>query len=193
MKRIAFFAFNKINREVKMENKYLMNSKIYVKPKPASFIFRILLNICLAVYLLASIVMILFEGVSIGIVGGICLAVFIVLSYNQRPSARAHYEMVQAEIGIEPDMVTIIYRQISSLKGGDAVYKIPAGQLNSIEFSDQLCCIHFIGSVTVTYAGSNSRSENKSDCYFYVEKGYEKEILSELTRVCGKDIIYRDR
>ena len=47
MKRIAFFAFNKINREVKMENKYLMNSKIYVKPKPASFIFRILLNIFL--------------------------------------------------------------------------------------------------------------------------------------------------
>lgn len=54
-----------------MENTYLINSKLYVKPKPASFIFRILLNIFLAVYLLASIVMILFEGVSIGIVGGI--------------------------------------------------------------------------------------------------------------------------
>lgn len=176
-----------------MENTYLMNSKLYVKPKPASFIFRILLDICLVVYLLASIVMILFEGISIGIVGGICLVVFIVLAYNRRPSARAHYEMVQAEIGIEPDMVTIIYRQISSLKGGDAVYKIPTGQLNSIEFSDQLCCIHFIGSAEVTYTGSNPRSENKSDCYFYVEKGYEKEILSELTRACGKDIIYRDR
>ena len=158
-----------------MENTYLINSKLYVKPKPASFIFRILLNIFLAVYLLASIVMILFEGVSIGIVGGICLVVFIVLTYNQRPSARAHYEIVQAEIGIEPDVVTIIYRQISSLNGGNAVYKIPTGQLNSIEFSDQLCCIHFIGSVTVTYTGSNLRSENKSGCYFYVEKGYEKE------------------
>ncbi len=104
------------------------------------------------------------------------------LTYNQRPSARAHYEIVQAEIGIEPDVVTIIYRQISSLNGGNAVYKIPTGQLNSIEFSDQLCCIHFIGLVTVTYTGSNLRSENKSGCYFYVEKGYEKEILSELTR-----------
>ena len=176
-----------------MENTYLINSKLYVKPKPASFIFRILLNIFLAVYLLASIVMILFEGVSIGIVGGICLVVFIVLTYNQRPSARAHYEIVQAEIGIEPDVVTIIYRQISSLNVGNAVYKIPTGQLNSIEFSDQLCCIHFIGSVTVTYTGSNLRSENKSGCYFYVEKGYEKEILSELTRTCGKDIIYRNR
>lgn len=176
-----------------MENTYLINSKLYVKPKPASFIFRILLNIFLAVYLLASIVMILFEGVSIGIVGGICLVVFIVLTYNQRPSARAHYEIVQAEIGIEPDVVTIIYRQISSLNGGNAVYKIPTGQLNSIEFSDQLCCIHFIGSVTVTYTGNNLRSENKSGCYFYVEKGYEKEILSELTRTCGKDIIYRNR
>lgn len=176
-----------------MENTYLINSKLYVKPKPASFIFRILLNIFLAVYLLASIVMILFEGVSIGIVGGICLVVFIVLTYNQRPSARAHYEIVQAEIGIEPDVVTIIYRQISSLNGGNAVYKIPTGQLNSIEFSDQLCCIHFIESVTVTYTGSNLRSENKSGCYFYVEKGYEKEILSELTRTCGKDIIYRNR
>ena len=72
-----------------MENTYLINSKLYVKPKPASFIFRILLNIFFAVYLLASIVMILFEGVSIGIVGGICLVVFIVLTYNQRPSARA--------------------------------------------------------------------------------------------------------
>ena len=77
--------------------------------------------------------------------------------------------------------------------GGNAVYKIPTGQLNSIEFSDQLCCIHFIGSVTVTYTGSNLRSEIKSGCYFYVEKGYEKEILSELTRTCGKDIIYRNR
>lgn len=115
------------------------------------------------------------------------------LTYNQRPSARAHYEIVQAEIGIEPDVVTIIYRQISSLNGGNAVYKIPTGQLNSIEFSDQLCSIHFIGSVTVTYTGSNLRSENKSGCYFYVEKGYEKEILSELTRTCGKDIIYRNR
>ena len=102
------------------------------------------------------------------------------------------YETI-IEIGIEPDVVTIIYRQISSLNGGNAVYKIPTGQLNSIEFSDQLCCIHFIGSVTVTYTGSNLRSENKSGCYFYVEKGYEKEILSELTRTCGKDIIYRNR
>lgn len=72
-------------------------------------------------------------------------------------------------------------------------WKIPTGQLNSIEFSDQLCCIRFIGSVTVTYTGSNLRLENKSVCYFYVEKGYEKEILSELTRTCEKDIIYRNR
>ena len=32
-----------------MENTYLINSKLYVKPKPASFIFRILLNIFLEV------------------------------------------------------------------------------------------------------------------------------------------------
>lgn len=175
-----------------MGKSYLMHSKLYVKAKTGSFVLRILLNICLAVYLLASIIIIIFDGISISIVGGMCLAAFIVLSYNRRPSARGHYEAVQAEIIINSDAVNIVYYQVGNLNGGKVIYKIPTERIRGIEFSNKLCCIHFIGDMTVTYVGKKTKIENAGNCYFYVEKGYEESILNELVSKCGRDIHYMD-
>ena len=170
-----------------MYESYHIYSKVLVKAKPGSFIMRILLDICLVIYLLACAVLVFFEGigtslaVTISIAGSACLVVYIVIMFNRRPSAREHYETVPAEIRIEVNTVSITYYQISTLNGGSITYVIPADRISAIEYDDINRCVYIRGCFKVTYKGSRTKTENMQGCSLYLDKNCEGDVLKALS------------
>lgn len=176
-----------------MEKRYKFRSKLYVKPAKVKFLFKILLNICLIIFLIAGFIKIIFDGIGINSVGTICLAVIIVGAYNANLSNKAHYEISVAELVIHPFQINIIYNQIKMLNGKSVEFEIYTKEITALEYSNQLCCLHIVGCITLKYNDSKEKIRKKSDHFLYLENGMENEILGVIQEVVPVQIKYMDR
>lgn len=176
-----------------MSNQFTIRSKINVKPKKSAYVFKIILNICLAITMVAGIVKILFDGLEIATLGTMALAFIIVSIYTKRPSASEHYEFALVDISISNAEIKMIYRQIESYKNKDVEVMMPVSQINILEFSDQLCCLHICGKVLFKSDAKSTNVEEYTEHFLYLEQGQEREILSTFQQATGVAIKYMDR
>ena len=176
-----------------MEQEFTIRSKINVKPKRGTYIFKILLNICLAATMAAGIIKIIFEGVDIATLGTMALAVIIVSAYKKRPSVNEHYEFALVNAVINNAEIKLLYHQVEAHKDVDIKVVIPTSQITALEFSDQLCCLHICGKILCESVGSTANTEEYTEHFLYLERENEREIISAFQQATGVSVRYMDR
>ena len=176
-----------------MNQKFTIKSKINVKPKKRAYILKILLNVCLAVTMIAGIIKIIFDGIDIATLGTMALAIVIVSLYQKRPSANEHYEFAFVDAIINNTEINLVYHQVDSSRNNDISIMMPTSQITNLEFSDQLCCLHICGKVLCKKTGRAESVEEYNEHFLYLEKGTEQEILSAVQHAVGISVKYMDR
>lgn len=174
------------------EQTFSIKSKLYVKPKRTSFIIKQVLSICLIITLIMGIIKIIFDGLSISIVGEMVLAFIVVSGYNSKTDLKPHYESTIADINFNDYQITIEYKQIEKYYK-DTVWIIKTNEVNTMEFSDKLNCLHIIGNVYVMNKNKNAIIRQEKEHFLYIEKGFEQDILSEVNKICEISIKFMDR
>lgn len=176
-----------------MISNYTIRSKINVRPRKKVYIFTILLNICLAVVMIAGIIKILFDGLDIGTLGTMALTFVIVTLYKKRPSNTEHYEFALVDASFSENDLTLIYRQIESRKNRDIRINIPFITITALEYSDRLCCLHICGSITSEVIDGNDNIEKYTEHFLYLGQGMEREFIASIQNASGVPIRYMDR
>lgn len=175
-----------------MENKFDIRSKLYVKPTKGKAAFRILLWIVLVIVLISGIITIISEGMSIGTVGYMALAFIIVSGYSKRPANNPRYEPTYATVTIGEQEVSIEYKQLGK-RFENLVWTVRYDSMTTLEYSDQLECLHILGDVIIRDIVSGDIQEEKNEHLLYIEKGKEYAILTALENASGEKIIFVDR
>lgn len=175
-----------------MKNVFNIKSKVYVKPKRSTYLFKQILNICLIFVLIVGIMQLILDGISIGVIGEIALAIFIVTSYNKRPTVNPHYESSVIEIEIDSEKMNVEYKQLEDSIYANKILEIRYEDVFALEYSNQLCCLHIMGHILVKDKYSETICEHIKDHYLYLERGMEKEILSCIEKNINLKIKYMD-
>lgn len=175
-----------------MHKNFKIKSKINVTPPKKVHYFVILLNIALILILVSGIFQIIMDGFKIGTLAYMGLAVAIVSGFKNRSENKEHYEFSVADTYFTPDSIVIRYGQIKQYKGKDYVVEIPMDSIHTLEFSDQLCCLHLGANVTRYVEDSNKR-ENGTDHFLYLDQDCKEEVLQLIQQLSGKSICYMDR
>lgn len=176
-----------------MITEFTIRSKVNVKPQKKVYVFSMLLNICLAIVMIAGIIKIFFDGLDLGTLGTMALAVVIVIFYKKRPSHTEHYEFALVDASIDSDKLTLIYHQIESYKNKDFRVCVPLRKITALEFSDRLCCLHICGSMSSEVVGGNGKPDEYTEHFLYFEQGTEREFIASIQNATGISIRYMDR
>ena len=176
-----------------MISNFTIRSKVNVKPQKKVYIFTILLNICLAVVMIAGIIKILFDGFDVRTLGTMALAFVIVTLYKKRPSNTEHYEFALVDATITDNELTLLYRQIESYKNRNIRVRVQLNKITALEFSNQLCCLHICGQITSEVVGNNGKAEQYAEHFLYLEQGMEREFIASIQNATGVSIKYMDR
>lgn len=164
----------------------VMQSKVWVPARKGKLIFGIVLNICLALILLAGALKCLFDGVDLQTLGGMALAFGVVAAYKNRPDAKGRYAVVLMDILLQPTGLSLSYQEPGKTQA-PVVIELPLENITGLEYSDQLVCLHFIGKF---WRVSNTEKLPIQEYFLYLEKGREREILQMLKDL---PIVYMDR
>ena len=176
-----------------MNENYTIKSKINVKPKKMVYVFRILLNLCMVLVLFSGIVLILFDGFSIRKLGVMAMAVMVVSLFKSKPSNSEHYEFAFVDVGITKEKIVLTYRQLESYKSRDVKVVILCNEIEGLEYSDQLCCLHIFGVIRSEVIGVNNSRMLCRNHYLYIEHGMEDKVVSQIHTVSGIPVKYMDR
>lgn len=175
-----------------MKREYWIKSKLHVVPRKGSQVFGILLNICLILILLSGLISILAEGFQIGKVGYMCISWLIVSGYRKRRENTAHYEFSLAQLFIDAALIRICYTGIEQYQGKSYIVEIPVPQIQVLEYSDKLCCMH-IGGAVRRFLEGDKKQDVGTDHYLYMEKDHADEIIHAVESVAAKSVVYMDR
>lgn len=74
----------------------------------------------------------------------------------------------------------------------DSLTKV-ANSASSLEFSDQLCCLHICGKILCESVGSTANTEEYTEHFLYLERENEREIISAFQQATGVSVRYMDR
>ena len=170
-----------------MDKKYTFNSKVNVQPSKATYVFLIILNICLALTMVIGIIKIIIEGFSWETIASMALAFVVVTAFKNRPGSKEHYEAAIATISFCGDTLEILY----SVNGVHyKKYTCDSSTIKSIEYSDQLICAHITGLVKCYINGKEETVEN---LYIYFDQDTSKVFLLDIAQFSGIRITYMDR
>lgn len=170
-----------------MKKKFSFNSKVNITPSRKTYIFLILLNICLAATMIIGIIKIFLGGFRWEIIGAMALAFVIVTAYKNRPSSKEHYEAAIATIIFYIDELEIDY----SVNGQQyKKYLCTSNEIASVEYSDRLTCLHISGSLRCYTDGKPTQVQN---IYIYLDPKSASSILKEIDTFSNTGIKYMDR
>jgi len=165
-------------------NEFDTKSKLYIAPKKQSFLFLTVLNICIVIAAILSLLSILGDGIKIENLSSIIIGIFVVIRSRTWLKAEPYYEFSIAHITLNENIF------ISYDTGRHVV--IFTESICSIEYSDQLECLRFVADYDIEVNGETIHYTQEEFLFYIVEKD-NTNFFRELAQHCGKQIIYVDR
>lgn len=175
-----------------MKKEIWVKSKLNVLPSKGKRLFCVVLNFCLVIVMVVGLISILMDGFQIGTVGYMCISYLVVTSYRKRPENSEHYEFALAMLTIDTERIEICYSGIEQYKGEKYIVQIPTRQIEVLEYSDQLTCLHIRGTI-LRAMEKTDKQEKGTDHFLYITKEQSDEILRHVAKAAGKEIVYMDR
>ena len=172
-----------------MDKHYSFNSKINVRPSKSVYLFTIVLNICLIVTMIIGIFKIIMGGLKWDTLASMALAFVIVTAYKKRPNSKEHYEPAIASVSLLDHLLILAY----SVNGKPyKTYQCYYADFRGLEYSDQLQCLHLVGSIEEKMADSN-KGETVENLYLYISPEQAQAFVEEVSRASGMPVKYMDR
>lgn len=170
-----------------MNKKYAFNTKVNIRPTKATYIFLVVLNICLAVTMLIGVIKIIAEGFRWETFAHMALAFVIVTAFKRRPTSKEHYEAAIATVVFHDDILEVSYTLNGTLY---KKYECSSNAIKNIQYSDQLICTHIVGAIKCF---SGKKEEAAENLYIYLDRSIAKEFLQDIGAFACQEITYMDR
>lgn len=163
---------------------FTTKSKLYIAPKKKNHFFLIILNICIIIVAILSLVSIFANGIKVGNISPIIIGLFVVIRSRTWIKTEPHYEFSMAHITINENMCV-------SYDIGQEV-TVYLDSVSSIEYSDRLECLRFVADYFVT---TNNATKNyaQHEFLFYIVANNNQELFSILEQRTGLKVNYLDR
>lgn len=163
---------------------FTVKSKVYITPKKKNYFFLIVLNICIVIVAILSLLSIFGDGVKVGNVSPIIIGLFVVIRSRTWLKSEPYYEFSMARITLDKDVC------ISYDIGQEVT--IYTDSITNIEYSDQLECLRFVADYTVTI-NNKSITHNQDEFLFYIVAQDNQEFLMVLEQQTRIEVCYVDR
>lgn len=164
---------------------FSIKSKIYMTPKKKSFISIIILNVCMIVIAILSLLSIITGGVKFGNISAIIISFIIVVRAKKWCKTEPYYQFSVADVKLSNDSIIISYDI-----GKTVVLSVSS--IKSIEYSDQLKCMRFIGNYIFKEA-NELLEQDESEYLLYVDETEYQEFFRLINEITNQEIIYVDR
>ncbi len=179
-----------------MENQFTIRSKIFLRPKRRIYIFKIILNICLIIILIAGVLNILFDGFSFYALGGICIPAIIVQNYKNRPQNKEHYEFCMINLLLHDSYLQITHLDLDKHDGKglrNETITIDYDKITSLDYSSRLVCFRICGLASLSNTLSSKTEMQNLEYYLYIELELERSIINAIERNTKLIINYMDQ
>lgn len=163
---------------------FQVKSKVYKQQKKNKFLI-VIVSICVIITSLLGIISIINDGVKVGNVSPIIMALVIGMGVYEKSKESAFYQFDIAAITIGEKL--IINYQTSKLQ-----IMFDIREIFSLKYSDQLQCLQVVGNYERTDDKNKERLTN-NEYLLYVGDGEEVELISELEAKTNLQVQYMDR
>ena len=165
--------------------KFQTQSKIYITPDKKNHIFSITVNISIVLVMLISIVSLISDGIKIHSISAIVISIFVSFKLKDLLKLKPYYEFSIVNIGIEDEKILLNYDV-----GREVLIDISS--IKSIEYSDKLGCIRFVGDYVMSES-KNRMSYNCQEYLLYVKYEDNIQLFPYLEQNTKLEIVYVDR
>lgn len=166
-------------------SEFSIKSKVYITPKKKFFIPVVILNMCIVIVAIISLLSIITSGIKIGNISAIIISLFIVIRTKKWNKIEPYYQFSVANVKLSNDSIIISYDI-----GQTIVLNVRS--IKSIEYSDQLKCMRFIGDYI--FKETNKILEHyESEYLLYVDENEYPEFFHSINQITNQKIIYMDR
>ena len=163
---------------------FTVKSKVYITPKKKNYFFLIVLNICIVIVAILSLLSIFGDGVKVGNVSPIIIGLFVVIRSRTWLKSEPYYEFSIARVTVNREIC------ISYDIGQEVV--IFADSIISMEYSDKLECLRFVADYNVITKNETIAHKNAEFLFYSVEQE-NHELFDSLKKETGKEFVYVDR
>lgn len=163
---------------------FTTKSKLYIAPKKKNYFSIIVLNICIVIAAILSLVSIFGDGIKVGNISPIIIGLFVVIRSRSWLKSEPYYEFSMAHVTLNSDIC------ISYDAGQEVV--IFTDSVTSMEYSDKLDCLRFVADYNIITNGKKS-SHIDTEFLFYIVEQDNYELFSAIKQLTGKEIVFVDR
>lgn len=163
---------------------FTTKSKLYIAPKKKNYFFLIILNVCIVIVSILSLMSIFGDGVKAGNVSPIIVGLFVVIRSRTWLKSEPYYEFCMAHVTLDRDIC------ISFDANKDVV--INTNSVISMEYSDKLECLRFVADYDVI-TKKEKFTQKETEFLFYIVEQENHDFFVALEQQTGKEIIFVDR
>ena len=165
-------------------NELFIMSKVYIVPKEKPVILYLILNICIVVTSMLSLVSVILMGINFRNISSIIIAFYIVFKVKKLFKIEPYYQFSVVNIMVLEENIVFKYDI-----GRMIVLRM--NSVESVEYSNRLQCMRFVGDYTVN-DNENSQDYYRHEYLFYVNENEYPDFFELIKRSIKKDIIYVD-
>ena len=179
--------------EVEGLETFTFESKLYVASAKKRNLFAMILNVILAIFAAATIIITIMEGFQLHLFGELCVAFLVVSYFNS--NGKGGYQFSLADMQISSDAVNILYHNVNCDRHCvDITVTIPTDHMQQIEYSKTLNAIRFTGKIEKHIDGEFQREILKDWVVYLDNNTYNGVETVQRTVECylGKTIAYMD-
>lgn len=175
----------KLFYKVLFMKEYVVKSKIYVVPKRKKILPFLLINICVIIIAIISLLSIFLDGVKLSNISLAIVSLIIAIGYKKMSAIKPYYMFSSAYLKFDVLSLLIKY------DNGRTII-LNYDTIESLEYSDRLECIRFVCDYSLIESGVTSLFESSEYLLYFSEKEYP-ECIKSLEENLAMKITYVDR
>ena len=172
---------------------FTFESKLYVAPSKKRKRFAIILNVVLAIFSVATIIITIMEGFQFSRFGELCVAFLVVSYFNS--NGKIGYQFSIADMQISPEAINILYHNVNCDRNCvDIKITIPTDHIQKIEYGKTLNALRFTGKIEKQIRREFQREILKNWVVYLDNNTYSdaEKIQRAVERNLGKAIVHMD-
>lgn len=164
---------------------YVAKSKVYVLPERRNKFLLILINICIIVLAVISIIGIAIEGVKAFNISTGIVSLLVAIGFRRYCKAKPYYKFSTVRLIIDQSILRLDYDTGRSVTINPTTVK-------SVEYSDRLNCIRFVCNYSLTESSSTTAFEG-AEYLLYISASENPDFIKHLEEVTYHQVSYVDR